>query len=89
MRKSAEKFWQFEKNDYLCPMEQRNWVITGRNKLSGYTEELTGPMTRQEAEERLQRERESRRNQRYMPYTNMRVEKLAPRQLTLNFEPYE
>lgn len=69
----------------FAPMEKKQFVITAVNRLSGYREEISGPMTRQQAEDRLQRELESRRRQRYQPHIKLRVEKRLPVQLQFNF----
>ena len=66
-------------------MEKEQFVITAVNGLSGYREEISGPMTRQQAEDRLRRELESRRRQRYQPHIKLRVEKRLPVQLQFNF----
>lgn len=70
-------------------MEQRKWVITGINKLTGERMEMTGAMTEEEARARLEREQESRRYQRYQAFKNLRVEKQLPVQLTIKFEAYD
>lgn len=66
-------------------MKKEQFVITAVNRLSGYREEISGPMTRQQADDRLQRELESRRRQRYQPHIKLRVEKRLPVQLQFNF----
>lgn len=68
---------------------RQQYVITGVNVLTGYRDELTGPMTEEAARARLERELESRRWQRYQPYRKLRVEKRLPVQLTINFNAYE
>ena len=65
------------------------FVITGINVLSGFREELSGPMTEAAARARLERETESRRRQKFQPYKRLRVERRLPVQLTLNFQKYE
>lgn len=70
-------------------MREETYVITGINVLSGYREELSGPMTEAAAKARLEREIESRRRQKYQPYKRLRVERRLPVQLTLKFESYE
>lgn len=61
------------------------WVITGVNQLSRKREEISRPMAREEAEERLERERENRKYQRYQTHKRLRVEKVLPVQLLLEF----
>lgn len=65
-------------------------MITGVSKLTGSRDEISGYYpTKEQAEERLQREVASRTRQRYRPYTKLRVEKSLPVQLTLNFSEHE
>lgn len=64
-------------------------VITGINILTGYREELSGPMDEQQAKERLAREKENRRYQRYQTHKSLRVEDRLPVQLNLKFESNE
>ena len=56
---------------------QELYVITAKNRLTGLREELSGPMDQATAETRLARELESRRRQRYLPWTNLRAEPLT------------
>lgn len=67
-------------------MKEELFVITAVSVLTGYRVEISGPMPREAAEARLQRERESRRYQKYQPYKQLRVEKRLPVQLLLKFE---
>ena len=73
----------------FAAMKNDLFVITGRNRLSGYREEISGAMPRELAEERLQRERNNRRHQRYQTHTDLRIEKRLPVQLSLKFNDYE
>lgn len=66
-------------------MKDQEYVVTGVNRLTGYREEITRGMSYEEAQERLEREMQSRRYQRYMPHKCLRVEKRLPVQLTLQF----
>lgn len=68
---------------------QEQWVITGKNVLTGHREELSRPMAEQDARDRLSREIESRCRQRYQPYKQLRVEKRLPVQLTIQFNDHE
>lgn len=70
-------------------MKAIEFVITGINRLTGHREELSRPMSREEAEERLQREVANRKHQRYQPHTKLRVEKRLPVQLTIRFNQEE
>lgn len=65
-------------------MEHR-YIITGINRLTGLRDQLTGPMDEESARARLQRELDSRKHQRYQPYTRLRVEHYDAVQLTLQF----
>lgn len=89
VQKSAEKFWQFGFFSYLCGMKTCEWILTGVNRLTHQREQLSRPMTEQEASERLQREIASRKFQRYQPHTKLRMERLEAVQLTLQFKEYE
>lgn len=61
------------------------YIITGKNRLTGLRDQLSRAMTKEEALERLDREKASRRYQRYQPHTNLRIEHLEPVQLKFNF----
>ena len=52
------------------------YIITGKNRLTNERDQLSRPMEKNEAEERLQREIENRRHQRYQPHTHLRLERL-------------
>lgn len=66
--------------------ENEKYVITGVNKLTGRREEMSRPMSYDEAKARLEREQESRRHIKYQPHIRLRVEKCLPVQLTFNFK---
>lgn len=70
-------------------MMHKDYVITAISRLSGCRVEISGPMPKERAEERLQRENESRRRQRYQVYKRLRVERRLPVQLTLKFKDNE
>ena len=70
-------------------MKEEKFVITAINALTNKREEISGPMSEDQAKLRLDREIENRRYQRYKPYRRLRVEKRLPVQLTLNFQSYE
>lgn len=61
-------------------------VITGISRLTGEREEISRAMTEPEARARLERELESRRQQKNAAYTRLRVERRYPVQLTIRFE---
>lgn len=86
LQKSCEKFGSFGKKHYLCGMDQEKWVITGVNVLTKLREELSRPMSHDDAETRLARELENRRYQRYATHRRLRVEKCLPVQLSIKFE---
>lgn len=70
-------------------MMEEKFVITGINQLTGEREEISRPMSLDEAEQRLAREKASRSWQRYQTHRRLRVEKQLPVQLTINFNAYE
>ena len=65
------------------------YIITAISKLMMGRVEISGPMEKEQAEQRLQREIENRRHQRYQVYTHLRVERRRPVQLQLKFDDYE
>lgn len=70
-------------------MNQERYVITGINTLTGEREEISRPMTQEDAEARLERENESRKRQKYAAHTRLRVERRLPVQLTIKFYDYD
>lgn len=62
------------------------YVITGINVLTGFREEISGPMPAAAARARLEREIENRKRQRYQAHNKLRIEKRLPVQLTIKFE---
>lgn len=82
----------FGDSDFFCnfaAMEDKRYVITAINKLTGERVEISRAMSEDEAKERLAREMQSRRRQRYQSYTRLRVDRRLPVQLTFNFNDYE
>lgn len=65
--------------------QTQQYVVTAVNRLSGVREEISGPMSEEQARQRLDREIANRSRQRYQPYTRLRVERRLPVQLTLQF----
>ena len=63
----------------------RKFIITGINKLTGLRDQLSGPMDEDAARQRLDREINNRRYQRYKPYSRLRMEHYDAVQLTLQF----
>lgn len=70
-------------------MKKPDYVITAINCLTGRREEISRPMTEEEARARLDREEASRQKQRYQAYKRLRVERRLPVQLIIKFEDYE
>lgn len=70
-------------------MKQPEYVITGISTLTGDREEISRPMSEDEARARLERELESRRKHKHPAYKRLRVERRLPVQLTINFSDYE
>jgi hypothetical protein len=88
-KKSAEMFGSSGFSSYLCRMNDEKWVITGVNVLTKCREEISGPMSREAAEARCEREKINRSYQRYKTHNRLRVEKRLPVQLTIKFNEYE
>lgn len=66
-------------------MAADKFIITGRNTLTGFRDQISRAMTEAEADSRLERERESRKLQKHPAYTHLRKERLEAVQLTLQF----
>lgn len=66
-------------------MKHQPYVITAISILTGDRVEISGPMSKDMAEQRLAREVESRKRQRFPTYTRLRVERRLPTQLTIQF----
>lgn len=69
-------------------MNQKKFIITGLNRLSGRRDQISRPMTREDAEQRLLRELENRRRQKYAAYTRLKIERLKAVQLTIPFQEH-
>lgn len=67
-------------------MDGRRYIITGVSRLTGSRDQLSAPMGREAAEERLQREVANRKWQRYAAHTRLRVEALEAVQLTIRWD---
>lgn len=70
-------------------MKEPRYIITGRNELTKQWEQLSRPMSKEEAQQRLEREIQNRRNQRYAAHTRLRIELLDAVQLTIQFDSHE
>lgn len=75
-----------KKSTTFAAMNTELYIITGRNRLTGQRDEISGAMPLEMAEERLERELQSRKYQRYQAYTHLRVEHVKPIQLQIKFE---
>lgn len=67
-------------------MKEKRYVITGINQLTGQREELSYPMSEDEAKARLERELESRKRQKYAAHKNLKISLRLPVQLTIIFD---
>jgi len=65
------------------------YVITAINALTGNREQISGPMEKEDAQERLQREIENRRRQKYQAHKRLKLEPYLAVQLTIQFNDYE
>lgn len=74
------------RNFAAMKVKEEQYVITAVSRLTGERVEISGPMSREIAMGRLQREQEARGRQRYKAYTRLRVEKRLPVQLLFKFE---
>lgn len=66
-------------------MAADKFIITGRNTLTGFRDQISRSMTEVEADARLERERENRKHQKHPAYTHLRKERLEAVQLTIQF----
>lgn len=62
------------------------YVITGISRLTGEREEISRPMSKEEAYQRLEREEASRSMHRHPSYTHLRVQRRLPVQLLIPFD---
>ena len=67
-------------------MKEPKYCITGVNCLTGGREEISRPMSEEEARARLDWELQSRKRQKYPAHIKLRVEKRLPIQLMFNFQ---
>lgn len=73
----------------FAPMKEPKFIITGINQLTHQREQLSRPMSEQDAQERLQREVANRKFQRHAAHTRLKIERLEAVQLTINFNDHE
>lgn len=70
----------------MKPKEPRDaWYVSGRNRLTGMRDQLTGVMPHDEAAARMERYLKSARKQKYPTYTRLRLERAVAVQLTFTF----
>ena len=62
------------------------FIITGRNTLTGFRDQISRSMTEHEADERLERELANRKYQKHPAYTHLKKERLEAVQLTIKFD---
>lgn len=70
-------------------MKQQQYIITGISRLTGERDQISRAMSKEEAQERLSRELESRKHQKYAAHTRLRIEPLVAVQLTIQFKDYD
>lgn len=73
----------------FAPMRDLGYIITGINTLTGEREAISHAMPKDQAINRLEREKINRRHQRYQAHKCLRIEQVQPVQTTLKFEDYE
>lgn len=88
-KKVAESFGGLKFFRTFAPMNEPKFIITGINQLTHLREQLSRPMSEQEASERLQREVANRKFQRHAAHTRLKMERLDAVQLTINFNDHE
>lgn len=67
-------------------MNEPLFIITGKNRLTGQRDQLSRPMSEEEAVARLDRELSNRRLHKHPAYTHLQIERLDAVQLTINFD---
>ena len=70
-------------------MKQQQYIITGISRLTGERDQISRPMGKEESQERLSRELENRKHQKYAAHTRLRIEPLVSVQLTFQFKDYD
>lgn len=70
-------------------MKHDRVVITAYSRLSRRREAITPPIGKEVAERLLEKERSRKRKRGLRPYILLRIERLKPKQLMINFENYE
>jgi len=70
-------------------MKQRQYIITGINRLTHERDQISRPMSKEDAQERLSLELENRKHQKYPSYIRLRIEPLVAVQLTIQFKDYD
>lgn len=65
--------------------KEYKWVITGINRLTRRRERITRAMMKDQADERLQLEIKLNKGMKYKWHSRLKVERLLPEELELNF----
>lgn len=77
----------------FAPMKTREprdaWFVSGRNRLTGMRDQLTGVMPHDVAAARMERYQSAARKQKYPIYTRLRLERAVAIQLTFTFQTQE
>ena len=77
----------------FAPMKTREprdaWFVSGRNRLTGMRDQLTGVMPHDDAAARMERYQSAVRKQKYPTYTRLRLERAEAIQLTFTFQNQE
>lgn len=88
-KKVAESFGGSDFFRNFAAMKQRQYIITGINRLTKERDQISRAMSKEEAQERLSRELENRKHQKYAAHTRLRIEPLVAVQLTIQFKDYD
>lgn len=62
------------------------YYITGKSRLTGKREPISRTMTKEDAEFRLMMQLRYQRSVKFPAYTHLKVEKVQPEQLTMQFQ---
>ncbi len=77
----------------FAPMKTREprdaCYVSGRNRLTGMRDQLTGVMPHDDAAARMERYQSAARKQKYPTYTRLRLERAEAIQLTFTFNQNE
>lgn len=70
-------------------MKEPKYIITGFNRLSGERQPVCRPMGKDKALQLLSGYRHDRSHRGHKPYLRLRLERVQPVQLTIQFPDYE